>query len=470
MKKKLLIAIILSALVVYGFIFLLSKEKEKMHWSEAQKRGTIEVYIEFLKLHPRSSHARDVDRICFSKAADENTISAFEDYLKTFPEGLNRENAQRRIEQLNFDEADNKKTILGYEEFMKIYPGGEKAALAESRIQTILEGRQSAWKDVKTAKILLSLSFPEGVQLPFFGVAKRILECSGIAVIESDGESSDAVLTIEAHGSAEGDRYEQLGFLYTGASLNGTVTLEEKSGRKSRKGFRERKDPEVWLNIVEGYKDSVIASDSKASGAPFLEVFDRAVPRCLLEMTADLIGEYVLVFSLDDGYDVPEANAIRRSAAEILSKVRNPRTTELLIDSWADLGRDGRALAAQALGEMKNPRAFDLLIDNLQYDEFNLKRNIIIALGKMGDPRAVEYLIPILQHKNVAFRENAIDALGAIGDNKAIESLIDALRNEGERYAAAKALQRITGLRLGQEYDAWSRWWGTNKEKYLDHR
>lgn len=456
-------------------LFLSSCSFEGEIWKGVQAKGTIEAYQKFLQRYPRSRFspqaAQAIERLRFRKASAEGTLRAYEDFLGTHPQGAFREEAQRRIEQLCFREADEGRTLRGYEDYLRRFSQGESAELAKARIRAIEEtiaARPPAWKNVKTARIQLNLSFPEGVQLPFLEVAKRSVERAGITVIEDDTESADATLAIQATGSADGDKYGSLGFVYTGASLTGVISLKNRSGLVSTRKFHRRKEPDVWLNYVKG-AEPFLAKSSPAD-APFENVFFYEFPHCLLELLREHFGDSLLVFSLDD-----KDMRIKGSAAGILSTIRNPRTTELLIDALKHLDRDGRNAAAAALGGIKDPRAVEPLIGLLKFKTSISPvpaKNVIMALGKIGDARAVEPLFPFLHQKNSTLGEEAIDALAAIGDPRAIGPLIDALRPKKEEtslitYRAAEALGKMTGQKFGLDYQAWAGWWEVNREEFL---
>jgi len=68
-----------------------------------------------------------------TKAKD--TILAYEEFLKRYPEGGLSGQAQKRLEELYFADAKAKDTILAYEEFLKLWPQGNIAEKARIELE-----------------------------------------------------------------------------------------------------------------------------------------------------------------------------------------------------------------------------------------------------------------------------------------------------------------------------------------------
>ncbi len=85
------------------------------------------------------------------------------------------------------------------------------------------------------------------------------------------------------------------------------------------------------------------------------------------------------------------------------------------------------------------------------------------------DPQTVEPLVSALKDESGFVRSNAAIILARIGDPRAIKPLIDALKEEDNiivRRDIASVLREITGQNLGNDYEAWSKWWQENKDKF----
>ena len=70
-------------------------------------------------------------------AQEENTVSAYEEFLSSFADGAFADSARLGIEAIRFDTATSKGTVAAYEEFLALYPGSVFADSARSGIETI---------------------------------------------------------------------------------------------------------------------------------------------------------------------------------------------------------------------------------------------------------------------------------------------------------------------------------------------
>jgi HEAT repeat protein len=122
----------------------------------------------------------------------------------------------------------------------------------------------------------------------------------------------------------------------------------------------------------------------------------------------------------------------------------------------ADVGR--------ALDEM-GTAAVAPLIRALKDESVVVSVRAEIVLKRMGTA-AVEPLIAVLKAEDADVRKTAAQTLGEIKDPRAVEPLIIALKDEVPyvRRTAAEALQKITGQSLGEDYEAWLKWWQEHKK------
>jgi len=79
----------------------------------------------------------DTTKKDWETAKAENTIQAFEDFLKQHPKGQFADSAQSRIEAIYFEQAQTTNTIQAYEEFLKQYPEGKFVDEARSMLEEI---------------------------------------------------------------------------------------------------------------------------------------------------------------------------------------------------------------------------------------------------------------------------------------------------------------------------------------------
>jgi HEAT repeat protein len=75
----------------------------------------------------------------------------------------------------------------------------------------------------------------------------------------------------------------------------------------------------------------------------------------------------------------------------------------------------------------------------------------------------LEQYIEDLSHEDLFVRIQAGKALKLLGDDKAVGPLIGALEDEnpGVRIQAADSLESITGQKLGEDAEAWRKWYAS---------
>jgi HEAT repeat protein len=105
------------------------------------------------------------------------------------------------------------------------------------------------------------------------------------------------------------------------------------------------------------------------------------------------------------------------------------------------------------------------LIRSLENPDREIRGNSAEVLGRIKDPRSVKPLIDLLVDDSRYSRERAIRALGELGDKSAIEPLIRLAESEIESFVAEEvrdALIMITGKDPGADKKSWHRWAGQN--------
>jgi hypothetical protein len=115
----------------------------------------------------------------------------------------------------------------------------------------------------------------------------------------------------------------------------------------------------------------------------------------------------------------------RAKAAMGLSKIKDARAVEPLINALNDVDSYVRGQAARALGKIKDARAVGPLINALQDDYTDVRGETANALGEIKDARAVEPLMKILKDDDTYAREAASKSLIKIG-TPAVETLLNA--------------------------------------------
>jgi hypothetical protein len=139
---------------------------------------------------------------------------------------------------------------------------------------------------------------------------------------------------------------------------------------------------------------------------------------------------------------------IRKYAAMVLGKSKNPNAVEPLIDALKDdyeTGAENDAVTAAivALGNLKDSRGTEPLIEALE-DKYSSRREIGEALAKINDPNAIKPLLEILN--------NIHSPHSSLGEDEISE-------------AAFLALKSITKKDFGFDIKLWEEWWNSSKYK-----
>jgi len=116
MNKKLLIPVLL-----FFFIFS-SCSTQKEDWENAESENTIAAYESFLKQHPKGKYVDSanvkIEELIWQSTLKDNSINGYEAYLKQYPEGKYADSASAKIKEMKWEQAalnaskDTKEVIL----------------------------------------------------------------------------------------------------------------------------------------------------------------------------------------------------------------------------------------------------------------------------------------------------------------------------------------------------------------------
>jgi hypothetical protein len=449
------------------------------------------------------------------QAESTNTIEAYEDFLKEYPEGSNAEKAKERIMELRYNEAVKENTIPAYQKFLESYPEQRFADDVLSRLNRLARLEQmKAFRSAKAVKIVINQSYEKAkdVSLPFEDWTGKLLENAGIKVVGANAKLYDAIIKIQAIGKPLGAVYSLERFEYAGASLSGTISFEIPNIPSYKESFKATVNPPDKIGAVRmSASDAPFWEAFRAEGSFLPKIFEimgeyfgntpliaaikdgslkvKLMPAISLENIKDSREIKQLITSLEDkrhGSNAADAlvkigkpavkslilalkvesKEVQKNAARVLGEIKDRRAVKPLIAALDDEDRDFREIVAEALGRIKDPRTIEtlmFLLNNKEEDE-NVRWKSAAALGKMKDPLSVESLIYALKDKSKDIRGIAAAALGEIKDSRAVEPLIDALRDKDKnvRRNAAVALEKITGEDFGEDHKKWKKWWKKN--------
>lgn len=136
---------------------------------------------------------------------------------------------------------------------------------------------------------------------------------------------------------------------------------------------------------------------------------------------------------------------VRRMAASVLGRLRDPRALEPLRMALYDTHFDVCQAAAQALAAF-GPAALPVLLEALSHPEAWIRQQALIGLGKIQDPQIPPALLGLLDDENRDVRKQAIQALGELRAESALPVLQELAASRADRELAALAKQAIQAI------------------------
>ncbi len=131
--KRMMIAVI--------FVVMVSGCESRAYKS-AKEADTVEAYEDFLKEYPNKKYAGEalsrIEALNFSAAKKADTIEAYESFLAKYPKGSFTDKALLRIEELPFKHARKTDTPEAYEQFLQEYPNNKFADEARTRLNKFI--------------------------------------------------------------------------------------------------------------------------------------------------------------------------------------------------------------------------------------------------------------------------------------------------------------------------------------------
>lgn len=359
MSKKLLMLVLLCFFVFFSCSF------EKKRWENAESENTIEAYEVYLKKYSEGKYVEKanagIEELIWLSTLEDNSINGHESYLKKYPEGKYTNNAKAKIREMYFKAAELENTISAYEGFLKKYSDSEFADDARSRLN-ILKKELSKWEKAQRANTIR-------------------------------------------------DYWEFI-------VKNPKNQYVEKANAKISE-YEANKRRRDTLDKLK--KEKIRAEKIRA---------EKVEP---------------LIVALRENSNT----IVRYEAAIALGEIGDKRAVEPLIVALGDEKDKVRRVAAIALGEIGDKRAVMPLITALEEElkrakdkRWHFLRNAARLLGQIGDNRAVEVLIVLLKMNKIGdeyfngteklMNSVAAIALGNIGDERAVEPLIASIKEEGQ--------------------------------------
>lgn len=467
----------------------------------------------------------DAGKRDWQKAAEQGTITAYEEFLKKHPQHELAESARSRLEELYWDQAQYKNTIPAYEKFLENYPKSRFYEKAHAAIENLCSQRHKAFRNVRTVKVIIQDSYKSSQRYPFRPLVFALFQnFAGLQIVGTEAKAYDAIFRLESKylplsALYRYDRYSSK-TLWTGASLKGKISLQIPGVIIFDQSFQAKKPVEPWVRGRD-YSD-IISKYSNPEDAPFWDLFSRS--DSFLQVTVKMLGKvfgssFLVSLVTEPNYPVIEdrseywwewgrqESSIRDFAAEAINEVEGPFAVESLVKAAlvGDIENTSiesfeRVAPYSLLRKTRDPCAVKPLIAALKDKRFSARMNAAKLLGWLGDSRAVESLIVALNDNNWKVRSNAAWALGMIKDPRSIEPLLHVALNDVDFHAKrnalaglyvigdrrvvgplitsfrntrsllleerVKVLEKITGEKLGKSPMTWQNWWEQNKERY----
>ncbi len=136
---------------------------------------------------------------------------------------------------------------------------------------------------------------------------------------------------------------------------------------------------------------------------------------------------------------------VRRLAATLLGRLRDPRAIEPLGMALYDTHFDVCQAAAESLAQFGGA-ALPSLLGALGHPEAWIRQQAIIGLGKIQDAQIAPALLNLLNDENRDVRKRAIQALGQLRDESALPVLQELAGSRADREMAALAKQAIQAI------------------------
>lgn len=237
--------------------------------------------------------------------------------------------------QGDWEGAQARRTPVAYERFLRRHPDSQWAPQArQERDRLLLAGRPPAFRDLKRVRLGVSEEYTQWnsparlrevlAPLVSYG-AEKLLRYAGVEVVADTAAPGDAVYIIEIGGQLSGTEYGEAGqrpeFYWTGAAVQGAVTLRTAGGQEIREEFAgSAGSPEPPKNLrFVLYRTTPNLIVSQAGLA--------AVEEKIALVAGRAFGSQLLV-----AYLYPQEAEKFRGANDALARLKDPQTVEPLIE------------------------------------------------------------------------------------------------------------------------------------------
>ena len=300
--------------------------------------------------------------------------------------------------------------------------------------------------------------------------------------------SADVVDDLVARYRSVGGRHDDSAHQFQRETLEQIADLQTPASRKAlrslvddeRRGDRKRLVLILAALVRRGSPDDVDLAIREAEISRDAAVIG-ALPRILAAAQAEDTRAYLRGPALAKASPLVKPQLVRALGASggkpaVAALLDVLRADDVLLRSEALL----------ALAEIGDDSAFPAMSLFVKAADARVRDVAARALGMLGSPRAVPILVATLEDADPRVVESAAAALGMLSAEAAVPALIDRLEKALGKPAAKppagkpparepedlrlvdgllRALQRVTGMSLGDDPDLWRAWWKEARDR-----
>ncbi len=191
-------------------------------WQKANQQNTVTAYQQFIQQHPNDARVQQArnrinalnDEQAWNTAKNANTLDAYQQYLQQQPNGMHAADAQDKINSLQQDaawqNAQSTNTAAAYQDFLQKYPNSPHASEAQDALKKLTgyqvelgstRSQTLADKMAKRLKDKFGSDLQDVVVVPPTGTSKSI-QIRSAPMTESDAKAACAKLK-KAHQRCE---------------------------------------------------------------------------------------------------------------------------------------------------------------------------------------------------------------------------------------------------------------------------
>lgn len=150
-----------------------------------------------------------------------------------------------------------------------------------------------------------------------------------------------------------------------------------------------------------------------------------------------------------------------------LGALRDPKGIQFLASAAGHPDLEVARAAVQALGRFGGPEATAALKGASSHPAIEVRTDVLTSLEMQEGPAVLDVLKAMgATDPSPEIRSGAIGQIGRFKDPSVVPYLIARLRDgdASARSAAAQLLGKLTGQKLGQSPERWTRWWTLNQK------